>query len=439
MTSSWGKEHPSEVVWKDNTLDHAGRAHIVIPAEHWPREKVYYYDPEANAVFALDKHAPPISPLTGRVGCEDIFSEMASRLKRSWSFFEATRVEEGRWLFAHNPGGKVHHVDEGARVSPTYPLAYYGEMRALGFVPPWLDPDCPDMRKAEDVILEEWVRELEPYGHNREACWSVRNRVFLNESKWPEPRTGKSFLRSLSPGGVPPDLSTREKALKYFNSLPWRRNPYSACGRIGHTLNLHMLTRVQAGNEPIDEIYHYVKDLIDAQYQRGQGFWGGQQAGNRNRADGNMKILCTYASFDWEIPEPKTIINFHLGLATERAGFEGSGCSAFNQMHPLAAISRQYPELQGYRGEEIDRYTAMTFITFLNNWDEATNFYAGNWLGKHNNGVPLFMVHLMLDLPIMRVSTIYNWRENPIIIRHEDGRIEVQEVIYTRPGFPFRG
>ena len=439
VTSSWKKDPACEVVWKDNTLDHAGRACIVIPADQWPRKLVYYFDPEVRKVFPLPKTASPVSPFTGRVGCEDIFSEMAARLKRSWNFFEATRVEEGRWLFKHEPGGKVHHVDEGAGVSPIYPLAYYGELRALGFMPPWFDPDSADLRKQEDAILETWVRELERFGLDREADWTIRNRVFMNETKWPRPRTGKSFLRSLSPGGVSPDLTTREKALKYFDSLPWRRNPYSACGRIGHALDLHMAKHALAGEDPMDASYHYVKELIDGQFQHGKGYWGGQEAGFVSRTSGNMKILCTYARFDWEIPEPKTIIDYHLSGATEKAGFEGSGCSAFNQMHPLAAIFRQCPELRGYRGDQIDRYTAMTFMTFLKNWNEKSNFYGKNWLGKHNNGVPLFMTHLMLDLPVMRVSTVYNWRENPIITRHKDGRIDRNKVVYTRPGFPFWG
>ena len=85
VTSSWRKDPPCEVAWKDNTLDHAGRAHIVIPAKQWPRKLVYYFDPEVRKVFPLAKTAPPVSPLTGRVGCEDIFSEMAARLRRSWS------------------------------------------------------------------------------------------------------------------------------------------------------------------------------------------------------------------------------------------------------------------------------------------------------------------------------------------------------------------
>jgi len=211
VTSSWKKNPACQVVWKNNTLDHAGRAHIVIPADQWPRKLVYYFDPEVRKVFPLEKTAAPISSYTGRVGCEDIFSEMAARLKRSWNFFEATRYE--------------------------------------------------------------------------------------------------------------------------------------------------------------------------------------------------------------------------------KAGFEGGGCRSFNQMFSLAEARRQFPD--GYRGDEIDRYTAKTFINFLNNWNENLNFYSGDWNGKHNNGVPLFMLHLMLDMPIMRGSTIYNWRQTPVITRDKNGKIQRNRVTYQTPGFLF--
>ena len=131
------------------------------------------------------------------------------------------------------------------------------------------------------------------------------------------------------------------------------------------------------------------------------------------------------------------LIDFTLSRATEKAGFAGRGCSSFNQMFSLAEARRQHPD--GYRGDEIDKYTAMTFITFLNNCNEQLNFYAGNWSGKHNNGVPCFMPHLMLDLPVMRASTVYNWREGPILIRGKDGTIRRNKVIYQTKGFPFGG
>jgi hypothetical protein len=53
-------------------------------------------------------------------------------------------------------------------------------------------------------------------------------------------------------------------------------------------------------------------------------------------------------------------------------------------------------------------------------WSEEHNFYDKKWRGKHNNGVPLFISHLVPDLPIMRGSAVYNWQQNPIITRSKD-------------------
>jgi len=92
-----------------------------------------------------------------------------------------------------------------------------------------------------------------------------------------------------------------------------------------------------------------------------------------------------------------------------------------------------------YRGDQVDRYTAMTFMTFLSNWNEKLNFYAGDWNGKHNNGVATFMPHLLLDQPYMRASTVYNWRYRPMIFRDKLGRVTVKKVIYNTEGFPFSG
>ena len=421
------------------TTTQSNPPHIIIPLDQWPRSRVYCFCPDCRDVIGILKTAPPDCPRCGRKKLIDIFTEITSRLEKSWDFFEATRIQKDLWLFANEPGGEVHHVDEGAYTSPTYPLAYYAELRALDFIPPWLDAEDTGMRNKEDAILEQWIKGLEPFGVEPESDWTIRNRIFMYEEEFPWPRKDASFKKSLSPGDVEPDLSTRDKVLEYLISLPWRNNPYSACGRIGHALDLHMARRRQAAKEPMDNSYYIVKELIDAQYQTGKGYWGGQESDFINRTSGNMKILCTYARFDWPIPEPKNLIDYHLSGATEKAGFEGSGCAAFNQMHPLCCIYRQYPELRPYRGDEIDQYTAKTFMTFLSNWNDKTNFYGETWLGKHNNGVVTFMTELLLDLPISRVSTIYNWRENPIITRNDDGTITRNEVIYQKKSFRFYG
>ena len=119
-------------------------SHIVIPPDQWPRSRVYYFCPDCRDVLGIPKADPADCPGCGRKGLKDIFTEIAGRLEKSWSFFEATRVRKGSWLFANEPGGKVHHMDEGAYTSPNYPLAFYAELRALGFIPPWLDADDPD-------------------------------------------------------------------------------------------------------------------------------------------------------------------------------------------------------------------------------------------------------------------------------------------------------
>ena len=421
----------------------AGRArgtlpHIVVPAAYWPRGNVYYYDAAARAVFGLDKHAPPVSPLTGRNGCRDIFTEMAERLNRSWSFFEATRVEPGRWLFANSPGGPVGRPDD-ARALPTYPLAYYGELRALGFIPPWLDPDDPGMRRKEDAILREWVDELARLGVETEADFTIRNRVFMNEARWARPVADDAFWNVLGQYGVPADLRTRASARAFFDSLPWETDPYAACNFIGKALHMRMRARRACGEPPEDDVYDGVRQLIAGQFQPAPGCWGGRQADHITRTNGNMKMLATYAALDWEIPSPRKIVDFTLSGADEKTGFQGSGCSVFNQLFALAAIRRKYPELADYRGGEIDRCTAMTFMTWLANWDDEAGFYGKTWLAKHNHGVAMFMPMLLLDQPYMRGSTVYNWREGPIITRKPDGGIVLNPVIYQRKGYPFDG
>jgi hypothetical protein len=425
VTSSWKKDPASEVVWKNNTLDHAGRAHIVIPADQWPRKFVYYFDPEVRKVFPLEKTAAPVSPLTGRVGCEDIFSEMAARLKRSWTFFEATRAEPGSWQFKHSPG------DEGPSLWATssMTLAYYGEIRALGFEPPWIED--------EEKIIDRWTNEIQkhldpktnllngpahgaprkdPAYISHSYDWNSRNRVFTADRY------------SLPPGGLHggDPLPTKEAAIKSFHAKPWG-NPYAACNFLGKEIKSHAEVLRSKGKDPAtDEIIEMLHKMIDAKFQ--DGYWG-----NRPSTDGNMKMMVTYCTYDWPIPDHKALIDFTLDGANGQ--FKGRGCSAFNQMWVLAEARRQFPD--GYRGDDIDKSLAQSLLTFLGNWNETLNFYSNNWSGKHNNGVPLFMSHLLLDLPVMRGSAIYNWRQNPIITRGKDGTIKRNKVIYTTPGFPF--
>jgi hypothetical protein len=442
VTSSWKKQAPCEVVWKDNTLDHAGRAYIVVQTSEWPRQKVYYYCPECRELFALDKTAAPVCKKCGRLGCENIFSEMASRLKQSWSFFEATRLEPGRWLFKMDAAAR----DYSLWATDAMALGYYGELRALGFKPPWSDREQEVMdawiaevlrhRDAKDNLIKgpgapAVPREIDKWGYLSFGFqWQLRNRVFL-AGKYAAPpgcQVSEDFCRD------------EETAMKLFDSLPWAANPYWACNMIGSKAILnHRDILLASGRRFPDEVTELLHKRIDSKYNTEKGYWGGQKASHVNRTSGDMKMLVTYAVLDWEIPNPKKIIDFVLSGADEKAGFRGRGCSAFNQMFSLAAVRRKYPELASYRGEEIDKYTAMTFMTFLANWNEKLNFYADNWNGKHNNGVVLFMPQLILDQPYMRASTVYNWHYCPMIMRDKAGHVTVNKVIYNTEGFPFSG
>ena len=195
---------------------------------------------------------------------------------------------------------------------------------------------------------------------------------------------------------------------------------------MGKEMKSHREVLRAAGKDENDQIIQMLHKMIDAKFV--DGHWGA-----KGSPDGNMKMLVSYSRLDWPIPDHKKLIDYTLSFATEKAGFAGRGCRSFNQMFSLAEARRQFPD--GYRGDEIDKYTAMTFITFLNNWNEKLNFYAGDWNGKHNNGVPLFMLHLMLDQPYMRGGTVYNWQHCPMIERDKNGRVKVNEVIYQTEGY----
>ncbi len=228
-------------------------------------------------------------------------------------------------------------------------------------------------------------------------------------------------------GGDDP-IPTKEAAIKSFQSKDWS-NPYKSSNVMGYEMSSHQQVLRDAGKPAIDETLRSLRPFFNGLFK--DGYWG------RPDPNGNMKTLVVYSRMDWPIPDHKKVIDFTLIRATEYAGFAGRGCSAFNQMFSLTEARRQFPD--GYRGEEIDKYTAMTFITFLNNWNEKLNFYDNNWSGKHNNGVPLYMPHLMLDLPVMRASTVYNWRAGPILSRGKDGSIRRNPVTYQTKGFPFGG
>jgi len=409
----------------------APQPHIVIPPDQWPRGKVWCFCPDCRDVFGIEKADAPVCPACGREGLRDIFSEMAERMQRTWTFFEATRHEEGRWLFRHSPGDEEYSL-WGTLMA----LGYYGEVRALGFEPPWIDD--------EEEVLNQWIGEINAHlnpetnllkGPDHGSCnpgdwgylshsydWQLRNRVFMADRY----RLPVGGLHGKDP------LATKAMAIEAFNAKLWDTNAYAACNLMGKEMKSHREFLRAAGEDENDEIMQMLHEKIDAQFV--DGHWGAAEGAS---PDGNMKMLVDYSRLDWPIPDHKKLIDYTLGFATEEAGFEGRGCRSFNQMSCLVEARRQFPD--GYRADEIDRHTAKTFVNWLDNWDETLHFYGDNWSAKSNNGVATHMPALMLDLPIHRSSVIYNWREGPIITRDADGTIMRGEVIYHTKGFEFHG
>jgi len=429
VTSSWGKQAPCDVVWKDNTLDHAGRAHIVIPADQWPRKLVYYFDPEVRQVFPLEKTAAPISPLTGRVGCEDVMSEIAARLKRAWHFYEPTRLRDGEWLFKHSPTDKEYSLFAGV-----YALGTFGELRCMGFVPPWDEDD--------DTILKNWVAAMNshidpkdnllkgpsgpeaPHGSvvskagyvSNGYAWQLRNRVFMAGSYVPPvgSMTTEDFLRN------------RETALKWLNANRMRSS------WITRVIKNHVDILESKGLKPNhDGMLEFAHEWLGSNQHPEHGYWI-----NPGINAGLFKIMISYQRYGWPINRKKEIVDYVMGH-THGGRFHGSGCSLFDPMHVLAEL-----RLRGfdYRSDDIDAAVANSALTIIDNWNENTNWWKGNnWSGKHNFGAPLNLAHLLLDQPYMKISTIYNWREEPIITRIKDGKIRRNKVTYQTKNFPFGG
>jgi hypothetical protein len=196
---------------------------------------------------------------------------------------------------------------------------------------------------------------------------------------------------------------------------------------IGKYIKSHAEVVRAKGLDPAkDEIIMMLHEMIDAKFVNGR--WG--KGGN---PDGNMKMLVTYCTYNWPIPDHKALIDFMLDYANGQ--FKGRGCHAMNQVWVLANTRRMYPD--GYRGAEIDNALGQSLLTFLENWDENLNFYGNVWSAKHNLCMVHYMAQLLLDIPFKRGSGIYNWRLVPVITRHEDGTVTRNKVTYTTPGYPF--
>ena len=181
----------------------------------------------------------------------------------------------------------------------------------------------------------------------------------------------------------------------------------------------------------------FVQGWLEARQDHTTGAWyAGVESPHHNVVNGIFKLFVTYERLGWEIPRQRAIVDFVLGGSDRERGFAGQGCSVFDPMQVLYVLRCRATD---HRAAEVDAATAASFLTFLDNWDEAAGWFReGTWHGKHNLAIPLYMASLLLDHPYMRINTIYNWREGPIIERSPDGSVQVRPgIIHHTRGHPF--
>ena len=228
-------------------------------------------------------------------------------------------------------------------------------------------------------------------------------------------------------------LATVEQARGWLEETWAAHAPWTAGSWTTRAVETHLA--LQADPAVID----FVQQWLDARQDRATGAWyAGVDAPRHNVVNGIFKLFVTYERLGWEIPRQRAIVDFVLGGADRERGFGGRGCSVFDPMQVLYVLRCRG---NAYRAAEVDAVTAATFLTFLDNWDEAAGWFReGTWHGKHNLGIPLYMASLLLDHPYMRINTIYNWREGPIILRSPDGSVRLRPgIIHHTRGHPFTG
>ena len=387
----------------------------------------------------------PICPACGRRPLCDIFSEMASRLHKAWRFFEATRWREQEWHFTFAPDETEFTIGASLRA-----LATYGELRAMGFQP----PQCPPWG-SDDEVLDAWVDQINRYldpesgllriqpgeGATGGAIasperyvssgydWQLRNRVFMADRY--QPPVGTAANEDY--------FATPEKARRWLEEIWSEKAPWGAGSWTSRAIFNHREIRRDEGADPEDEAIAFVHRWLDDRQDPETGAWYSDQPFDHHLVvNGIFKLFVAYEGLRWPIHNQEKIVEFVLSGADPRHGFGGKGCSVFDPMQVLYILRGRGCN---HRLEKGDEAAAASFLTFLENWDEDHSWFReGSWDGKHNLGIPLYMASLLLDHPYMKINTIYNWREGPIIRRLPNGSIALrEELTYSTRGYPFTG
>lgn len=425
-------------------------SHLVLPESAWPRGKVYRFCPRCAAVHAVPARAPACCPACARHALRDIFAEMAARLERAFGFFDATRSARHPWLFTAAPGEAAP-----ALFVSSMALGAFGELRAMGFTP----PDHPPW-SSDEAVLAEWtdavlthldpatdlLRVPEGDGTIGGAVasperyvssgfeWQLRNRVFMAD-------------RYRLPAGAQSNrdyLATVDEARRWLEETWAAHAPWTAGSWTSRAVETHLHLQASGARgahcaQPQDAVIDFVQHWLEARQDRATGAWyAGVEAPHSNVVNGIFKLFVTYERLGWEIPRQRAIVDFVLGGADRERGFGGQGCSVFDPMQVLYVLRCRG---NGHRAEEVDAATAASFLTFLDNWDDGAGWFReGTWHGKHNLGIPLYMASLLLDHPYMRINTIYNWREGPMILRSPDSSVRLRPgIIHHTRGHLFTG
>jgi hypothetical protein len=410
-------------------------SHLEIPHEQWPGEKVYFFCPDCDEVCGIPKGDGNRCPKCRRLALKDIFVEISERIAKSWSFFEKTRSNENKWLFHYKPGSEVSFF------ATNLAMALYGELRSLGFSCPW--------EGSDDEIIDEWVdarlEYLDPatglidcsglgvylwysQGPNTTIsqyvssglAWNMENRLFAPEKYRVQP--GKNATKDAL------------ESIKNFHDLvKLLPDSYGGGSWITGALANHREILRERGEGDSDKMIDYVHRWLDQGQDPETGRWLGCADKEYNPdtiANGMFKVMVSYESFNWEIHYPEQIIDFLIDVrADPKRGFEGEAtCSIFDPMMVAWVLRKRGCD---HRKEEINEVIAKSFLAFKDRWDDEQDWFKlGTWQEKHNFGTPLYMATVLLELPIMDICGIYNWRLNPVITRDDDGRVTVNEVSY---------
>ena len=409
-------------------------SYLEIPHDQWPGELIYYFCPECDEVHGLQKDASNRCPGCGANGLHDIFVEISNRLGTAWAFFDRTRYEDDPWLYRYEPGGEVSFF------ATNLAMALYGELRALGFACPWGDTD--------DEIINSWIKARLAYLDPKTGlldCSGVGGYLWYSPGPTSlEHYVSRGFAATLESRLFEPDIyrvpievkaekDSLESVESFHELLGTLPNSYGGGSWVTGALANHRDILEARGEGVPDEMIEYVHRWLDEDQDPQTGRWlafADDEFNPDTIANGMFKVMVSYRDFDWKVNYPEQIIDFLIDERSDpRTGFAGDGtCSIFDPMMVGLMIRERGCD---HRKEEINRVVANSFVAFKDRWDIGGNWFRNNtWQEKHNFGTPLYMAAVILELPLMNNTGIYNWRRNPVITRRDNGSITVNDVIY---------